>query len=178
MLDKLKIAIVLVIIGAISGFAIWGTNELTYEGIETNRLEKERGFYREIFQLDDDAVITTTSIDLEGNLVEEITILDSDGVVVGYIYKGTETNKYGDITVLVGIKVNGDISNVVISNSTNTPIYVKKIKDDYLEPFMNFSANHVEYDAFTGASYTYGSVTNIVKASVYYFNSNRGEGNV
>jgi electron transport complex protein RnfG len=174
MLDKLKVAIVLVVIAAVSGFLIYQTNELTYEGIAANKLEKERGFYREIFGLEDDADITATVLDIDGDLKEEIVIEDADGNVIGYIYKGEETNNYGDITILVGVKVNGDISNVIISSSTNTPIYVKKIKDDFLEPFMSYSTDDVVYDSSTGASYTYGSVEKFVGAAADYFNTNRG----
>ena len=41
MVSKLKTALVLVIIGAISGFLIWGTNELSREKLENKDIIKK-----------------------------------------------------------------------------------------------------------------------------------------
>lgn len=176
MLDKLKVAFVLVIIGAISGFVIYGTNELTADTIAENRYTQELDFYREIFTLDMEEEITATEISLD-NGMSEVEITDSEGVIVGYVYKGSETNNYGDITVLVGIKLDGTIADVIISQSTNTPTFVKKIKDGYLDNFTGQEASDVTFDVRTGASYTYGSVSKFVDLGSSYFNSERGVDN-
>ena len=55
------------------------------------------------------AFICLSSCQLTGDLDEEITVSDFSGTVLGYIYKSTETNNYGDIIVLVGIAVDGTI---------------------------------------------------------------------
>jgi len=175
MLDKLKTALVLVVIGAISGLLIFGANEVTQDGIAANRLAKEQGYYREIFDLVEGADITTVTTDLTGDLDEEITVSDFSGTVLGYIYKSTETNNYGDITVLVGIAVDGTISKVIISSTTNTPTFVNKIEKNYLDPFDGQATDDVVYDARTGASYTYGSVSKFVEASSSYYEANRGD---
>ncbi len=122
MLDKLKIALVLVIIGALSGLIIFGVNELTEETIAQNKIDREISYYKDIFDLDDSDVITFTSIDLDDGLDQEVTVFDSNDDVIGYIYKATDKNNYGEVTVLVGITVDGVISNAVISSTTNTPI--------------------------------------------------------
>ncbi len=176
MLDKLKTAAVLVVIGMISGFLIWGTNEITAEGIAANKILKEQGYYKEILGLDKDFVLAEelSIILLDGDLVEEIIITDTEGTVYGYIYKGNEVNNYGDITVLVGINLNREISSVVISGTSNTPTFVKKITDEYLSPFEGQNVNNVEYDSRTGASFTYGSVSKFVEAAATYYSENRG----
>jgi|LGVF01.2.fsa_nt_gb electron transport complex protein RnfG len=176
MLDKLKIAAVLVVIGMMSGFLIWGTNEITAEGIATNKILKEQGYYKEILGLDEDFVLAEelSIILLDGDLVEEVIITDPAGNIYGYIYKGSERNNYGDITVLVGINLDGEISSVVISGTSNTPTFVKKITDDYLSPFAGQDIDNIEYDSRTGATFTYGSVSKFVEAAATYYSENRG----
>lgn len=181
MLDKLKTAMVLVIIGAISGFLIYATNEATYETIITARADQELDFYKDIFGLEEDVTLDKEMIDentseLENGMIE-VAVYDTDGTLIGYVYKGSETNNYGDITVLVGIKLDGTIANVVISQSTNTPTFVKKIKDDFLGNFTGQAADSVVLDSRTGASYTYGSVSKFVTEGTSYFATERGVNN-
>lgn len=178
MLDKLKTAMVLVIIGAISGFLIYGTNELTNETILSARAEQELDFYRDIFDLDSDATFKQelTETTLDNGLIEVVIELEN-GDVIGYVYKGSETNNYGDITVLVGITLDGVVKDVVISQSTNTPTFVKKIKDDYLPKFAGQDADDIVFDVRTGASFTYGSVSKFVEQSTTYFANERGVDN-
>ena len=174
MVSKLKTALVLVIIGAVSGFLIWGTNELSLEGIAGNREIREQGYYKEIFNLDDDFVITFTKETLDSGL-EEVELLDANSDVIGYIYKMTDVNAYGNIVILVGIDTEGVIKNVIISSSTNTPTYVKSVKDNNLIGLTNQNATDVDYDDITSATFTYGSVKKVVDASVEYYLTNRGD---
>jgi len=174
MLGKFKTAIVLVIIGAISGFLIWGTNELTNEDILLNRELREQAYYKDIFGLDEAVEITYDSERIS-DLLEEVIIYDVDSNILGYIYKGIDKNNYGDVVILVGIELSGDISNVIISSSTNTVTYVKNIKDNYLDPFVGQNIDGLEYDSSTGASFTYSSVKKVVKAASSYYLENRGD---
>lgn len=174
MLGKLKTALVLVIVGALSGFLIWGTNELTNEDILLNRELREQAYYKDIFGLDESIEITYNA-EIISDLLEEIIIYDVDNNVLGYIYKGTDKNNYGDIVILVGITIDDEVSNVVISSSTNTVLYIKNIKDNYLDPFVGQDTADVEYDSSTGASFTYGSVKKVVKAASSYYLENRGD---
>jgi electron transport complex protein RnfG len=175
MLDKLRIALVLFAIGIISGALIFATNSLTEDQIALNERNKEFGYYAEIFGLPaipKDDEVTKTS--LEGILTEEVEVFDAEGNLVGYIYKGFNQNSYGEVYVLVGIDKDGVIQQVVISSSTNTPNFVTKIKDNYLGNFTDQTADDVTFDAYTGATFTYGSVQKIVDAATAYFVTNRG----
>ncbi len=171
MVSKLKTAIVLVIIGALSGFLIWGVNELSKDGILENREIREQGYYKEIFNLDENTIISFTKTENYG--LEEVVLLDSSDEVIGYIYKMSDTNAYGNTIVLVGIDLEGVIQNVIISSSTNTPNYVKKVRDDNLSGLSNQNVSDVEYDDTTAATFTYTSVKKVVDASVKYFLENR-----
>ena len=171
MQDKLKKALVLFFIGVISGLSIWFINSVTADRIDDNVLGREEGFYKEIFEIDESVSISFTETEVEDGLFEiEIT---SEGNVVGYIYKGIKNNNYGNITVLVGVD-NGEIVNVLISESSNTPNFVKKIENGYLEPFMGQDTENVTFDSKTGASYTYGSVEEVVTEATDYYNTERG----
>ncbi len=183
MLDKLKTALVLVVIGAVAGVLIWGVHELTWETIRDNKIAREEGYYKEIFNLDEEDVITFTKTTVEeGLIVEEIVIYDENDALVGVIYKGETKNTYGDITVLIGVEVEGEtITQVVISSTTNTPTFVKNLEKErkgdpsYLDNFMNQSIHDYTIDEKTGATYSYTSVTDMIHDAVTIFQESWGE---
>lgn len=173
-MNRWKTALVLVVIGAVSGALIFFTNAWTEDGIAAIRAEREEAYYRDIFDLDSDVTLSLTKEDLNGVLVERI-LIEQDGQEVGIIYKGSDTNSYGEITVLVGILPDGTIAQVVISASTNTPIFVNIIETDHLDPFAGMDVSDVSFDARTGATYTYGSVADIVRAASDLYVMERGD---
>ena len=172
---KLKIALVLVIIGSLSGLTIFGVNEFTYQTIEDNNDKREISYYKELFSLSDDFEITFDSTDLDNGLDQEVTIYDSEGIIIGYIYKATDKNNYGEVTVLVGITTEGVISNVVISSTDNTITFVQTIKSKYLGNFSGQEVDDINIDSRTGATYTYTSVVDIVTTATQYYLESRGE---
>jgi electron transport complex protein RnfG len=168
MLDKLKVAAVLLVIGAISGGLIWGVNELTAGDIETNAGIREQALYRTIFNISEDETLDIEEIALDGVLTKEVIIYDANDHVVGRVFQGYDTNNYGDITVLVGVNTDNTIQNVAIQETTNTVTFVKKIENNYLAPFSNQDVLDISYDSKTGATYTYSSVSKIVNAVSRY----------
>lgn len=176
MLDKLRIAIVLVVIGAVSGLTIYSVNLLTKDTIAQNRIEKEQSYYKELFYLDNDEEVSFEVEDFESEIIDqEIILYSAEGDVIGYIYKGTEQNNYGEVVVLLGMNLDGTISNVVISSTTNTPTFVKVIRTVYLSNFQSQHADDISLDGNTGATYTYTSVASIVEDAASYFLEHRGE---
>ena len=160
-----------------SGGIIYGVNEVTYKQIAENIRIQEESYYKEIFGLLEEDVIFLKELDIDGDLDQEITIRENDefGDVIGYVYKNETKNNYGDITVLVGINLDGTIANVVISSTSNTPTFVNRIKTKYLASFVNQDISDVTIDTFTGASYTYGSVVNTIDFANTYYSENRGD---
>jgi len=177
MLDKLKIALVLVVIGALSGIIIYGVNVATEEKIVKNRIEQEFDYYKDLFNLDSDSkIILSEPTELSNGPDVELIVYDENFTIIGYVYKTATKNSYGDITILVGIDTTGKISNAVISATTNTPNFVQTIKSKYIGNFVGQDASSVEiYDGLTGASYTYGSVVDVVTSSAAYYTESRGE---
>ena len=177
MLDKLKIALVLVVIGALSGIIIYGVNLATEQDIIDNRIAREQGFYKDLFNIDEKEITTTSDpvlLDVNG-LDEELIMYDADGNILGYIYKSTLKNNYGEVTVLVGITTDGTISNAVIANTTNTPTFVQTIKSKYIGNFSNQVVDDLQIDSKTGATYTYTSVVDVVTSATSYYIESRGE---
>lgn len=182
MFSKLKIALVLVVIGGLSGLIIFGVNELTEDKIEANIEEQEKAYYRDIFGINDDFKMFLDITELDGDLDQEIVVFEADdngnkidGVVYGFAYKDITKNNYGDITVIVGVDLTGKIAKVVIGSNNNTPTFVNKIKTKYLDGFINQDISDYSVDTFTGASYTYGSVTNAVRLASDYYLESRGD---
>ncbi len=183
MLAKLKIAIVLLLIGAFSGGVIYVTNEITAPYIESNELSRTIDFYSEIFGVEDPNTLTYLTCVTE--LVEEDdflcpsevteTLIFVDDVLVGKVYEGNDTNSYGKISVLVGVTVDGDIANVIINSSTNTPNFVKRVEKFYIGNFNQYTVDNVKFDSKTGASYTYGSVVKIVNEAIDAYNEGSEE---
>lgn len=172
MLDKLKVAFVLFLIGSLSGASIYLVNEATEDEITLKRYEQQVALYEEIFP----AIDTFETIELDGLITSKITILDESNEIIGYIYQGKLTNNYGVLSVLVGITKDGVLGNVIIASSTNTPTFVQVIKDGHLSGFAGQDINNdLEIDTRTGATYTYTSVVDVVTAAAVYQLENGGE---
>ena len=163
MLDKLKIAAVLLVIGAISGISIWGVNELTEPVIERNQAAAEAEMYRELFPDLSEVEIE----EYDHNLLSQMIIVYGDnGSEIGRIFRGTTTNNFGEVTALIGIASDSTIARVIISDHTNTPNYANIIINDYLHRFDGQDITNISYDANTGASATYGAVRRLIEAAV------------
>ena len=186
MLSKLKTALVLLLIGAFSGGLIYIVNEITAPIIAENELARKIDFYSEIFDQDSvqfkdcttDAAETGETFELRDSCptaVSETFIYDTEDNYLGTVYEGSDVNSYGNISVLVGINNDGSIAMVVINNSTNTPNFVKRIENNYLGNFMDYTVDNVEFDSKTGATYTYTSVSKIVELAVQAYNEGSEE---
>ncbi|MFW6320085.1 MAG: FMN-binding protein [Bacillota bacterium] len=167
MFNKLRIAGTLLIIGLISGLSIWGTHELTKDDIAANRRAAQFEIYVDMFP----DIVIPEDIDeiteeVENNIIKEkITAEDSSGNVLGYILKGSETNSQGFIEVIIGVEADGEIIDVQISSTENTPNYVQDLKP-YIEDFSGQTLQDVSYDTNTGSTVTYDSIRKMIDASV------------
>ena len=163
MLDKLRIAAILLLVGAFSGLSIWGVNEITAPIIAERQLGAEAEAFREIFP-------NLASIDIqpfEHDILDQMTIiLDASGNEMGRVYRGTTRGYGGPVTTLVGIASDGTIAKVVVTSfSDETP----GIRDSALNKVPNFTgqnAGSVSYDANTGATDTYNAIRRVVEAAV------------
>ena len=162
MLDKLKIAVVLLIIGSLSGLLIWGANELTVDRIEENRERARLAVYVDMFP---DVDINRMAFeDIENSsVIEKITMYDSNGNLLGYALRGRQTNAFGFVNVVLGVDRNNNIINVVITDTDNTPTYYQPLVSNYFPNFKSQDIRNVSYDTSTGATSTYNSVRTIIE---------------
>ncbi len=165
MLDKLRIALVLLIIGAVSGTLIWGTHTLTYDRIQENRARARLAVYVEMFpELDvlDGMLFEEVT---QGLVQQKITMRNAAGDLIGYAFLGSDTNAFGFIDVVIGIDPSGKIIDVIITDHSNTETYVRPLVANYFENFQGQDITDVNYDANTGATQTYTSVQRIIEAA-------------
>lgn len=164
MLDKFKIAFVLLLIGGFSGLAIVGVHTLTEDFIQENRLAAQNEAYLEIFPNMSVSDMETESFD-EGVIRDKITVYDGDGNHLGYIFVGVASGFNADNTVIVGVDTDNVIIDVIISATDDTPNYVNNLRDNYLPNLRNQMIFEMSYDANTGATGTYNSVVRVIDAA-------------
>lgn len=150
MVAKLRTALVLLIIGSVSGAAIVGVNSLTEDRIETNRLVAQYEDYVTMFpDLDD---VEENDVDDNDVIDKAYTILDADDNVLGTVYRGHDENSQGAITVLVGISGN-TIVDMIVSSTENTASYIEGLEQDYISKYDNVPVDEeISYDAQAGPS--------------------------
>ena len=165
MLDKLRIALVLLIIGAVSGTLIWGTHTLTYDRIQENRARARLAVYVELFP-DLDVTDGMMFEDITHSLVrQKITMRNDAGELIGYAFLGSDRNAFGFIDVVIGVNPDGTIIDVIITDHDNTETYVRPLIAEYIVKFAGQKITDVNYDVSTGATGTYTSVQNIIEAA-------------
>lgn len=164
MLPKLKMALVLFIIGSLSGFSIVGVHKLTEDAIAHNELMQQYEDYVRIFPDMDLSDIQEENID-EDIIQRRIDAYDSEGSLLGYIFVGHAQGHSGMNTILVGVDKNANLVEVIISATADTPNYAQIIIDDYLPKLRNQRIDEVDYDTSTGATNTYNSVRRVIDAA-------------
>ncbi len=190
MLPKLKIALILFVIGAVSGAGIVGVNSFTEDIIEANRLREEHEAYFDIFGLDmpEEFDVDEEPQDVycrrevkgydadretigeivffcvaDEDVYERAVAYDKDGNRLGQVFRVDDVNNHGEISTLVAFDGNFEILDVRIVHTTNTPNYVQRIEDDYLGDFAGQDIRDVDfYDGSTGATITYNSIRQAV----------------
>ncbi len=162
MLDKLKIALTLLVVGAIAGAAIVGVYTLTEERIAANREEAQNADLMAIFPDMDISKLEREEMDLN-YLVERMTAYDSDGNELGTIFRGISSSYGGDNTVLVGVDRDGKIVKVIISQTSDTTNIVRDVIDLLDTQFAGKNFDELSHDAPSGATQSYNSVWRVVE---------------
>ena len=163
MLYKLKIALTLLIVGLLSGGAIVFVHTMTEDRIQENRELAELEDYQEIFP----DMASAEEEDIDHDVIDRrAKIYDADDEQIGEIYRGHDTNNFGDITVLVGITMDFEIKQVLVSQTENTPNYYQ---DMPLENLAGQATDDITYDTNTGATASYNSVEMITDYAVELF---------
>jgi electron transport complex protein RnfG len=163
---RLKLTLTLFIIGGLSGLLISQVNTITAPIIKEMQEQKELNLYKEIFpELDSfDKVVVE-----EGSVIEYAELKDSEGVVVGYVYKTFANNSYGSITTLVGLSADGLVKDIKYSTFSQTPGFGDKVKNpEFMDQFKDVDASSLTVDYVSGATYSSILVDDLVHSAIEY----------
>ncbi len=171
----------LFIICVVVAFLLAGTNELTKAPIAKIQAETSQAAMKSVvpeaesFETIQDDPQVNAGYDASGNLV---------GYAIPSVYKGYG----GDVEIMVGVGVSGDVTGVEILSHEETPgLGANCIKEDFRNQFVQsdvqngFSVvkdgtggENGHIDAMTGATITSNAVTQAVNQALDVYNSLEG----
>lgn len=189
-------AVILTVITLIAGFLLGLVHDITLEPIAKADYDKKQAAYRNVFvnaasfeeyaEFDADAA-TKAAADAgyANDLVEGAQVaLDDAGNTLGYVITVTSTEgSQANITLSMGITVDGDLNGYATTSISETPGLGSKVADaDFKSQFegKNVEAFEVtktgasadnQIDALSGATISSRAVTNAVNAGLAYFRS-------
>ena len=184
MKNYLKIASVLSLIALVCALIIASVYLLTQPMIKANQINAELETRQAIFPAYD----LEKSVELEVDdpaILSKILAKDSAGTELGYLYTVSQTNSYGNITLMVAIDNNGNVLQVEIlrneqsfgstvaqhvkenyPSSKDNVIYIG-IKPEEVTPVGALSEADVDnIDTSCGATYGANSVKELIKIAL------------
>ena len=148
MASKKHYVLVSVTLGAIaaaSGLLIAGTNLLTEKRIEQNKEIKINNGIESIYGKDCEVSLRKEIKNDSYKHVEYVyEIKDS-----GYAFKTSDSNMYGNITLIIGFNLKNEFMSLSVVNNEQT--YAQTLVDNYLNP-VNAGERNID-DVSCGATY-------------------------
>ena len=159
------------------GLLIGLSNEITAPVIRENKAKAELQAYASLFPGLDSAEKIT--VELQGTIYE-VREVKKGGSVTGYLYKGSQTNSYGIVDLLVGIDKDGVFTGIEFLNldqtasmkpaiETNSLYKGKNVTDLDLEDLVLFSSSSNPYDTATGSSFGSTTMRTIIRDAILVF---------
>lgn len=129
-----RFALVLLIVGAISGGVLAFSNGLTAPIIAERAKEQSFGAYAELFSEADDFVAIEDSklaeITEENTFVREVFEARNGGELIGYVFKTNSSGYGGNIVTVSAFQNDGTILGIKVLENSETPGLGTKIVDD------------------------------------------------
>lgn len=197
-----KDAMILTAFTLVLGLILGVVNEVTKEPIAKVNYEAEQESYRNVFTDADsfepveefDAEKAADILAKEGYTADEILFVnaafDKSGEVLGYVVSITShEGSQADITLSVGIRMDGTLNGYSITSMNETPgLGVLVGEEPFYSQFENKAEESYtvvkntpvadnEIEAVTGATISSKAVTNAVNASLVYFRAALQGGN-
>ena len=184
MKNYLKIASVLSLIALVCALIIASVYKLTYQMIQDNAIAAELKTRQAIFP-EYDLNKSDTLESSNNKILSKILAKDSSGNELGYLYTVSDTNSYGNITLMVAIDKDGNVLQVEIlkneqsfgstvaehvksnyPSSKDNVIYIG-IKPEETVTVGSLTADDVNaIDTKCGATFGAETVKNLVKAAL------------
>ena len=189
----IKNTLILTAITLVFGLLLGISYEITKEPIAKSQIAAKQEAYRlvmpdaEEFQVYEDfdeqeAISILQAGDLSENTIEEVVTAVQAGEALGYVITTTNGNAYGgDITVSVGIALDGTVTGIQFLSISETaglgmnaarPDFYEQFNDQQVERFVvtkTGASGDGEIDALSGATITSNAVVGNVNAALAYF---------
>lgn len=106
-----------------------------------------------------------------GSVTDVMTALDESGNVIGYVLSAVSKSGYGgDITIALGVDLNGKVTGFSPLQHAETPGFGAKCEDaNYIASFPGITSSE-DVDAITGATFTTTAIKEAVGAGLYFVN--------
>lgn len=189
----IKNTLILTAITLVFGLLLGISYEITKEPIAKSQLEAkqrayslvmpEAGDFKEYADFDiKKAESILQSANLSENTIDEVVIAMKEEDTLGYVITTTNGNAYGgDITVSVGIAIDGTVTGIQFLSISETaglgmnaakPEFYDQFGDQQVEQFVvtkTGATSDGEIDALSGATITSNAVVGNVNAALAYF---------
>lgn len=196
----IKDTIILTVITLVSGLMLGFVFMITKEPIHRQEvLEKQRAceaVFTQAASFDNEHLIDVSKASdvlkgqyAECTIVEAIKALDSYGDCIGYVITVTTAEGYsGDITLLIGIQMNGTLNGIEFLEISETPgLGLNVTEDSFSNQFKNKrverfvlkqdAVNSIgEVQAITSATISSNAVTKAVNAGLNFFHFMKTQG--
>lgn len=128
----LVVSLTLGIIAGGSALLIGLTNLLTADRIKQNKVQKEENGLKQVFS-DESQTFTAVEFSTSFEYIEKIwQAKGKDNKDIGYIYKTSGKNSYGEVSLLIGFNTEKNFANMVVLENTET--YGTTLQDNYITP--------------------------------------------
>ncbi len=180
MREIIKPAVSLLIICALITFSVALVFNITKDTIEAREWEELNNAMSEV--LPGGAPFEDITEDMEniGNGDDGARLADAFESEKGYVFSFTVNGYGGEMTVIVGIGRDGDISGLRVGSNTETPSLGKKAEEGFFTSrFEGVGANEdIEeaVDAISGATVTSKAVMRAASAAGEYYTEYSGKG--
>ena len=157
-----KTAIVLCLICGLCAIIIAFINYFTSPIIKENKIKAQEKACSEIYPN-----MTYEEVELNGanEAIEKKWVVKDGETVKGYIYSVSGKNAYGNISLLVGINLDGSAEKVVLTS--NTQSYASKVKNHVKSTYNNGAVADIDnVDVACGATFGATLVKELVLIAV------------
>lgn len=143
----LKVSLTLGLIAGCSALLIGVTNLVTADRIKENKVQKEKDGLKKVF-LDSEQEFVTLDFNQNFMYIEKIWSVKSGSKDLGFIYKTSGKNSYGNVSLLLGFSEK-KFANMVVLENTET--YGSTLEENYIVPVNSGSRDFSEVSC--GATY-------------------------
>ncbi len=164
----LGITFKLLIISVVTALLLSGVNALTADRIAANAETEKRAAISKIFG---DSIATEPyPAELDG--ISELYLVTADGSPVGYAAQVNPLGFGGEMTVMVGVSVEGEIVGVQLIAHSETPGLGNRVGEEaHTSKYIGQNSDSLSVDAITGSTVSSNALMSGVKAALSVFNT-------